>query len=78
VLVDKQRSDPVKEAGYNINQVKRLYKAALLIDEMGIRTCMQNHDAVGALNIVQKVLNHPLYKVEEDVGRNMKPVSHQK
>jgi len=55
-----QRSDPVKEAGYNINQVKRLYKAALLMDEMGIRTCMQNHDAVGALNIVQKVLNHPL------------------
>jgi sugar/nucleoside kinase (ribokinase family)/sugar phosphate isomerase/epimerase len=51
-----QRTDPVKEAEYNINNAKRFYKAALSMDRRGIRDCMQEHDAVGALNIINQSL----------------------
>ena len=51
-----QRSDPVKEAEYNIESVKRFWKAANLLDQQGIQEMVKNHDAVGAMKIINNVL----------------------
>ena len=56
-----QRSDPVKEAEYNIRQVKRYwYAASTGIDESRLSTINDEHDAVGALELVDDALwyNH--------------------
>jgi len=51
-----QRTDPVKEAEYNIRRVKEFYSAAKRMDAMGIRDVMKNHDAIGALNTIHSAL----------------------
>jgi xylose isomerase len=51
-----QRSDPVKEAEYNINRVKSFWKAAGAVDEHRIQRVMQEHDALGALAIIDDAL----------------------
>lgn len=47
-----QRTDPIREAEYNIEQVKRFYDAAGRIDDDTIRRIVDEHDAIGALNLV--------------------------
>lgn len=51
-----QRTDPVKEAEYNIKSTKRFWRAARLLNDRGIRENMENHDAVGAMEIINSVL----------------------
>lgn len=51
-----QRTDPVKEAEYNIRQVKRFWAAAGAIDEQTIEKVVKEHDAIGALDIVNEAL----------------------
>ena len=51
-----QRTDPVKEAEYNIRRVKALWKAACSIDSKRLATITQEHDAVGALELVDEAL----------------------
>lgn len=55
-----QRSDPVREAEYNIRQVKRFwYAASEGIDASRIGTINEEHDAIGALELVDDALwNH--------------------
>jgi len=54
-----QRSDPVKEAEYNIESVKRFHKAAqILLTTKGtaIKQIKDQHDAIAAMNLVNEVL----------------------
>jgi xylose isomerase len=51
-----QRSDPVMEAEYNIRQVKKFWKAAGAIDQETIQGVVDEHDAIGALGIVNAAL----------------------
>ena len=51
-----QRTDPVKEAEYNIQSATRFWKAAKLLNKKGIKKIMENHDAVGAIEIINSVL----------------------
>jgi len=52
-----QRSDPVKEAEYNIKQVKRFwYAAKYVIDDSLLQIITDEHDAIGALELVDKAL----------------------
>lgn len=52
-----QRSDPVKEAEYNIRQAKRFwYAASEGIDESRLRKVNEDHDAVEALRLVDDAL----------------------
>jgi sugar/nucleoside kinase (ribokinase family)/sugar phosphate isomerase/epimerase len=52
-----QRSDPVREAEYNIRQVKRFwYAASEGIDESRIGKINEEHDAIGALELVDDAL----------------------
>ena len=54
-----QRSDPVKEAEYNIRQVKRFWNAAKYdIDDSLLRQITNEHDAIGALELVDKALRY--------------------
>ena len=53
-----QRSCPVSEAEYNINSAKRFWRAACMVDGKGIRHIMDTHDAIGALNTINDVLNN--------------------
>lgn len=52
-----QRSDPVEEAAFNIQQAKRFWNAACSIDEDRLRRITKEHDAVAALEMVNKALN---------------------
>jgi sugar phosphate isomerase/epimerase len=55
-----QRSDPVKEAEYNIRRVKAFYKAAgrLLLDHRErLQEIQVSHDAVGALSLIDEALH---------------------
>lgn len=51
-----QRTDPVKEAEYNIRRVKAFWKAAGAMGKENLQQVMQKHDAVGALEIVDEAL----------------------
>jgi sugar phosphate isomerase/epimerase len=51
-----QRTDPVKEAESNIERVKRFWAAAGNIDDQLLRYVVEEHDAVGALNLVDTAL----------------------
>ncbi len=52
-----QRSDPVKEAEYNIRKVKQFwYAASEGIDEAILSAINQEHDAIGALELVDDAL----------------------
>lgn len=48
-----QRSDPVKEAIYNIQQVKALWKAACSLDETQMKRITDEHDGMAACQLVQ-------------------------
>eukprot|EP00594_Rhizosolenia_setigera_P005521 CAMPEP_0178950328 /NCGR_PEP_ID=MMETSP0789-20121207/6587_1 /TAXON_ID=3005 /ORGANISM="Rhizosolenia setigera, Strain CCMP 1694" /LENGTH=723 /DNA_ID=CAMNT_0020631033 /DNA_START=238 /DNA_END=2410 /DNA_ORIENTATION=+ len=51
-----QRSDPVKEAEYNIEHAKKFYNAAKLMKESELKRIMSEHDAIGALKAVNDAL----------------------
>jgi len=51
-----QRTDPIKEAEFNIQQVKKFWRAAKKMNGMGIRKVMDEHDAIKALSIIEEVL----------------------
>lgn len=51
-----QRTDPVAEAEYNILRVKDFWKAASRINRVALRRIMNEHDAIGALNMIDEVL----------------------
>ena len=52
-----QRSDPVKEAEYNIRKVKQFwYAASEGIDEAKLSAINEEHDAIGALELVDDAL----------------------
>jgi xylose isomerase len=51
-----QRTDPVQEAKYNIERVKRFWKAAGEVDSKGLKEITQEHDAIGALQLVDEAL----------------------
>lgn len=51
-----QRTDPIKEAEYNIRRVKAFWAAAVALDEKRLRKASDNHDAIEALEIVDEAL----------------------
>ena len=51
-----QRTDPVREAEYNIRQAKRFWRAAAAMEESEIERVAREHDAVGALELVNRAL----------------------
>ena len=51
-----QRTDPVKEAEYNIERVKAFWAAASSLDERKLQQTAKNHDAISALRIVDAAL----------------------
>ena len=55
-----QRSDPVMEAEYNIRRVKAFYRVAgdLLREPEKLRQIQASHDAIGALEMVDKALKN--------------------
>ena len=59
-----QRTDPVREAEYNIKQLKRFWAAAGAIDERTLSRVVKEHDAIGALEIVNEALCSPHYSVD--------------
>jgi sugar phosphate isomerase/epimerase len=53
-----QRTDPVKEAEYNIRRVKGFWAASGGMDKIRLLRIMQEHDALGALEMVDEALRH--------------------
>ena len=52
-----QRSDPIKEAEYNVRQVKAFWKAAqTMLRDDTLSSIMQQHDGVGALELMDRIL----------------------
>lgn len=51
-----QRSCPVKEAEYNIRRVKELWRAAEMMDADDMNRIASEHDAIGALELVNEAL----------------------
>jgi len=51
-----QRTDPVKEAEYNIRRVKQFWRAAGRMDRMELEKIASEHDAIGALELVDQSL----------------------
>lgn len=51
-----QRSDPVREAEYNIRRVKAFWAAAGAIKEAKLRDIVRDHDAIAALELVDEAL----------------------
>jgi len=51
-----QRTDPVREAEYNIRRVKAFWKAAGDIPESRLNQIVKDHDAVAALELVDEAL----------------------
>ena len=51
-----QRTDPVQEAEYNILQVKRFWAAAGAMNPERMQQIMNEHDAIGALQMVNEAL----------------------
>ena len=51
-----QRSDPVEEAVYNIEQVKRFWAAATSISKEKIAAITREHDAIGSLKLIDEAL----------------------
>jgi sugar/nucleoside kinase (ribokinase family)/sugar phosphate isomerase/epimerase len=49
-----QRTDPIKEAEYNIRKVKGFWAASGAIDKKRLQQVMDEHDAVGALEIADE------------------------
>ena len=51
-----QRTDPVKKAEYNIARVKEFWRAVVEMDAEEIERVAREHDAIGALKLVDKAL----------------------
>lgn len=51
-----QRTDPVKEGEFNIQRVKDFWRAASSMNRTALRRIMDEHDAIGALNMIDEVL----------------------
>jgi xylose isomerase len=51
-----QRSDPLQEAEYNIRQAKRFWTAASAMDPSELKRITDEHDAVAAMELVNRVL----------------------
>jgi sugar/nucleoside kinase (ribokinase family)/sugar phosphate isomerase/epimerase len=51
-----QRTDPVKEAEYNIRRVKEFWRAVTKMDSDEIERVAKEHDAIGALELVNEAL----------------------
>ncbi|KAL7527556.1 hypothetical protein ACHAWF_002227, partial [Thalassiosira exigua] len=51
-----QRTDPVKEAEWNIRRAKELWRAAGRMDPEEVARAAREHDAVGALELVEDAL----------------------
>lgn len=51
-----QRTDPIKEAEYNIQRVKAFWRAAVAMDKTKLKKTTDEHDAIGALEIVNDAL----------------------
>lgn len=51
-----QRTDPIKEAEYNIRQVKKYWMAVNNMDSHEIERIAREHDAIGALELVNDAL----------------------
>jgi L-rhamnose isomerase len=49
-----QRTDPVKEAEFNIRKVKGFWAASGAIDKKRLQQVMEEHDAIGALEIADE------------------------
>ena len=51
-----QRSDPIREAEYNIRRVKAFWAAAASLNEAELKQAADNHDAIRSLEIVDNAL----------------------
>ena len=51
-----QRTDPVAECEFNIQRVKDFWRAASRMNRSALRRIMDEHDAIGALNMIDEVL----------------------
>ena len=51
-----QRTDPVKEAEYNIRRVKEFWRAAGRMNKAELERVANEHDAIGALELVNQAL----------------------
>lgn len=51
-----QRTDPIKEAEYNIRQVKAFWYAAVALDKTKLKQTTDEHDAIAALELVNDAL----------------------
>ncbi len=51
-----QRTDPVKEAEYNIRRVMEFWSAVTKMDSGEIERITKEHDAIGALELVNEAL----------------------
>eukprot|EP00571_Detonula_confervacea_P011125 CAMPEP_0172306676 /NCGR_PEP_ID=MMETSP1058-20130122/7699_1 /TAXON_ID=83371 /ORGANISM="Detonula confervacea, Strain CCMP 353" /LENGTH=1154 /DNA_ID=CAMNT_0013018641 /DNA_START=135 /DNA_END=3599 /DNA_ORIENTATION=- len=51
-----QRTDPVKEAEYNIRRVKQFWRAVVKMDSDEVERIAREHDAIGALELVDNAL----------------------
>ncbi|KAL3772806.1 hypothetical protein ACHAWU_003820 [Discostella pseudostelligera] len=51
-----QRTDPVKEAEYNIRRVKEFWSAVTKLDAAEVARIAREHDAIGALELVSEAL----------------------
>jgi len=51
-----QRTDPIKEAEYNIRRVKAFWYAALALNQKALKETTDGHDAIGALELVNDAL----------------------
>ena len=50
-----KNEDPVREAEHNIRRFRSLWARASKLEELGIRERMEEHDAMGVLEILEKV-----------------------
>lgn len=51
-----QRSDPVKEAAYNIQHVKALWKVACELDPVKLKQITDEHDGIAACQLVKEAM----------------------
>ena len=51
-----QRSDPVREADYNIRRVRAFWTAASSLNKERMKRIAQEHDAIAALELVDEAL----------------------
>lgn len=52
-----QRTDPIKEAEHNIERVKAFWYAAAAMDEKKLKEVTDQHDAIGALELIETALS---------------------